>query len=126
MVAVGRIESSCGARQHVLMTAEKISCQAKHSKHSKPKLVLQFVVEWFLQKLKLEAISEHLSFASIKLVIFFDSRARLQQSPRSRTRVEFSYGNCLRHPTAPAFPALFPWISLVHQTIDETGEKNPG
>lgn len=86
MIAVGRIESSCGARQHVLMTAEEISCQAKCSKRSKPNLVLQFVVECSLQvKLKLEAISEHLSFASTKLRYLL----RLQQSPRSQTRVEF-------------------------------------
>jgi hypothetical protein len=37
-----------------------------------------------------------------------------------------NYGNRLRHPTPPALDALFSWLPLVHQAIDQASNKNPG
>ena len=39
---------------------------------------------------------------------------------------KLTYGNRLRHPTSPAFAALFPWVPLVHQAVHQASEKDPG
>jgi hypothetical protein len=42
------------------------------------------------------------------------------------SRWKVQYGNRLRHPTSPAFDALFTGIPLVHHALDEASQKNAG
>ena len=74
----------------------------------------------------MEADQQHHSGPSPKLQHVLRVKSRLA-TDLSRERTWYcNYGNRLRHPTPPAFLALFIGLHLVHQAIDETSDRTPG
>jgi hypothetical protein len=89
--------------------------------------VLPLVIEWFLLgKLNHGSKSATSLWSVDKAPAYSSVKSRLA-TDLGRERIWYSnYGNRLRHPTPPAFLAIFIGLHLLHQAIDETSEKHPG